>query len=391
MASRARASAYVGGIGSGKTWAGAARIGPWLQAKTLGMVTAPTYRMLRDATLRTFLELWGDICTLNKTDMVATFPSGAEVLFRTTDDPQHLRGPNLWWWWGDEAALYSRETWPIMLGRLRGSEDAAAWLTTTPRGRNWLYSEFVQHPQPGREIIRCQTRDNPYLPASYVDDVYRSYSGQYADQELAGEFVSWEGLVYEEFSRERHVAETPTAPPTVVIAGVDEGYTNPAAIVAVQLDPDGRAHVPEIIYGRQILQDSLVAMAQDLAQRRQIATFYADPSAAGLIAALRAAGLRVVEADNAVFAGIQTVKGRLAMAGDGRPRLTVAPTCPDLLAEFEQYAWEPNAPRDRPVKANDHALDALRYALHSPQPSRDSYVIPPTHDRESELLGEHTI
>jgi hypothetical protein len=58
--------AFVGGIGSGKTVAGCARalaaglgwIGPArIKTPNLGIVTAPTYPMLRDATVRTFLDV----------------------------------------------------------------------------------------------------------------------------------------------------------------------------------------------------------------------------------------------------------------------------------------------------------------------------------------------
>jgi phage terminase large subunit len=52
------------------------------------------------------------------------------------------------------------------------------------------------------------------------------------------------------------------------------------------------------------------------------------------------------------------------VAGDGLPRLTVDPSCEDLIREFETYEYERDASgtqRDRPKKENDHALDALRY------------------------------
>jgi hypothetical protein len=88
-----------------------------------------------------------------------------------------------------------------------------------------------------------------------------------------------------------------------------------------------------------------------------------DPSAAGLRAALLAASIDTTEADNDVIAGINRVQDRLVIQGDGRPRLTVSPRCKNLIREFESYEWMPDKPKDTPKKVNDHALDALRYAV----------------------------
>ena len=61
------------------------------------------------------------------------------------DNPERLRGPNISWWHGDESALYEVSVWRIMIGRLRQyGRLGYAWLTTTPKGRNWIYQEFIQ-------------------------------------------------------------------------------------------------------------------------------------------------------------------------------------------------------------------------------------------------------
>ncbi len=64
-----------------------------------------------------------------------------------------------------------------------------------------------------------------------------------------------------------------------------------------------------------------------------------------------------------VLDGITAVQGYLAIQGDGRPRLTVDPSCVDTINEFESYVWKPE--KDEPVKENDHAMDALRYAIYT--------------------------
>jgi phage terminase large subunit-like protein len=291
--------------------------------------------------------------------MMATLVNGSEILFRSTDSPDRLRGPNLHWWFGDESAMYDKEVWPIMIGRLRADGRAGmACLATTPRGRNWLYER-----QNEMTMFRARTRDNPYLDREFIESLEASYTGSFARQELEGEFVSYEGLVYEDFDRGKHVTERHAEWKRIVV-GVDEGYTNPAVLLVVGEDNDGRAHVIEEYYRRRVLQSDVVAEAKRLNQQYSPDVFVIDPSAAGLKADMRHAGLRVRDADNAVFEGIQTVKGRLAIAGDELPRLTISPSCANLIAEFESYSWKEtkqSGVKDEPEKVNDHALDCLRY------------------------------
>jgi len=76
---------------------------------------------------------------------------------------------------------------------------------------------------------------------------------------------------------------------------------------------------------------------------------------------LRTAGVPARKADNAVFDGIRRVADRLTVQGDGRPRLTMDPGCVNVIREFGAYLWKPG--RDEPVKKDDDAMDALRYAV----------------------------
>lgn len=357
-----RFTGFVAGIGSGKSFAGAVKgLRYAASRKCLGIVTAPTYGMLQDATLRMYLDLAGDaITSLNRTTMTARLVNGSEILFRSTDNPDRLRGPSISWWHGDEGALYDKDVWPIMIGRLReGGRAGHAWVTCTPKGRNWLYER-----QGEITLFRARTRDNPFLASEFVASLEASYTGAFARQELEGEFVTFEGLVYEDFDRGKHVVER-GGPWARVILACDEGYTNPAVMLVIGADHDGRLHVLDEFYRRRVLQGDVVAAATRLCHQYRIGEIVVDPSAAGLIAEMRADGLAVQEARNAVFDGIQRVKQALACAGDGRPRLTISPSCANTLAEMESYVWKDgrDGVRDEPEKVNDHAMDALRYGV----------------------------
>jgi phage terminase large subunit len=68
-----------------------------------------------------------------------------------------------------------------------------------------------------------------------------------------------------------------------------------------------------------------------------------------------------------VLDGITKVQDYLKIQGDGKPRLTVDPSCVNTINEFESYVWKEN--KDEPVKDNDHAMDALRYLAGNVQPA----------------------
>ena len=355
-----RFAAFIGGIGSGKSWAGAVRLlRLCLEQPGLYMVVAPTYPMLRDATFRSVQTVCGDVLRDFRASEFICRIGKSEVLFRSADQPDRLRGPNLSGAWMDEGAMCPKGTWEIIIGRLReGGRAGPCWVTTTPKGRNWLYER-----QPEMTIYRTRTQDNPYLSPDFVRSLEASYTGKFARQELEGEFVGFEGLVYEEFDRGVHVHNGEHTF-VKVIAGVDEGYTNPAVILVLGIDGDGRAFVVEEFYQRRRLQGEVVAEAQRLQAQYHIEAFFADPSAAGLIADMRKAGLPVKPARNEVYPGIQAVKARLAVQGDGHTRLAIAPSCANTISEFESYCWKESRQgiKDEPEKVNDHAMDALRYA-----------------------------
>ena len=355
-----RFTAFIAGIGSGKTFGGAVKGIRLAQPSTLGLVAAPTYPMMRDATLRAYQDILGHTMDLHKGEMLGTLTNGAEILFRSADNPDRLRGPNIHWAHLDEGGLCPPGTWEVIIGRLRADGQAGpCFVTSTPRGRNWLYERSGE-----MRIFRAHTRDNPYIAREFVDSLEASYTGKFAAQELAGEFVAFEGLVYDEFTRPMHVCER-SGPWKRTIIGADEGYTNPAVLLVVAEDNDGRAHILHEFYQRRVLQADVVQACKELVAEYQVESVQVDPSAAGLIADMRAAGIHAAPANNAVRDGLQAVKARLSPARDGRVRLTFAPTCVYTIAELESYAWKETGGtmRDEPEKANDHAMDALRYGV----------------------------
>ena len=373
-----RLTAFIGGIGSGKTTGGAVKAllhstNPRYpeDLPTLGMVMAPTYRMLKDATFRTFVEVAEPaIKEILRSDLTVRLKNGSEILFRSADDPDRLRGPNLHWAWIDEAAMCPAQTFPITLGRLRAKRKARPlWITGTPKGRNWLFTE-VQNMQ----LFKARTAANPFLAPEFVRSLYDIYSGSFADQELEGSFIKLEGAIYEEWDEALHISPRPSGDLRSSFSDVflccDAGYTNPAVILVVGVYGDGRFHVIDEWYQRRQLNAWVGDAAVDFNdQYGPIDNCYVDPSAAALIAEFQSRDLPVTPANHDVVNGIQSVKSFLKGNADG-PGLLVDPRCVNLISEFPQYIWKTRKDgavedKEQPVKQNDHAMDSLRYGIHT--------------------------
>ncbi len=191
--STARYALYVGGVGAGKTFAGAAKI--LTMPPGLGLVVAPTYTLVKDVAYRTLLEIaepHGLIAYRNRSDLQIKLTTGQEILFRSADRPERLVGVNAAWAWGDEWAYVDEEAHDRLIARLR-LEPGQFWATSTPNGRNWLYRRFVEAPAASVEVFRASSADNPYVPGAYVEALAGQYEGAHALQELEGQFVDLSG------------------------------------------------------------------------------------------------------------------------------------------------------------------------------------------------------
>jgi predicted phage terminase large subunit-like protein len=167
---------------------------------TYGVVVAPTYPMLRDATQRTFFEWFRPyVRDHNKSDNVTLLKTGTVIYWRSADQPDRLRGPNLNWFYLDEADYMHRDTWDIALGRIR-RHPSKAWLTTTPdglSGKGWVKEKIWKPSLSDKSylVVTAKTADNFHLPPEYIDALKASYASDFARQELDGEFVDAIGRV----------------------------------------------------------------------------------------------------------------------------------------------------------------------------------------------------
>jgi len=246
--SPARFRMLSGGIGSGKTWAGALEC-LRQPAGSPGMVVTPTSDMSEEP-FKTLRAIAGPAVVevkRGKGDRFLRLSDGKEIYFRSADNPDRLRGPNLGWFWMDEAGQMKDEyPWNVMIGRLR-RQPGRGWITTTPAGFNWLYDVFIRNGTGDPEIetvIAPTASNNLHDNPNFLASVKSRYSSEFARQELEGEFVDFSNS---RIRREWIMRETPP-PGLPVVLGVDLAISQRdgadyTAIVALSRAPDGRIFV----------------------------------------------------------------------------------------------------------------------------------------------------
>lgn len=330
---------------------------------------------LKATTLKTLLESDGELppvlpsgyYTHNKSEKTIRIRGDGEIVYFGLDDPDKIGSYNLSGVAVDQAEELAEEDWTQLRGRIRlrvegiPNQIYAACNPGSPShflAVRFGLAEGHSVKRGCRAITTCSA-DNVFLPDEYLNDL-NSFVGLAKQRYVDGKWVGSDGLVYDRWVRGTFVKSYCTQWKRVIV-GCDDGYTNPAVMLVICEDNDGRLHIAYEYYMSKQLEPAVVTEARGLNVRFKPEAFVVDPSAAKLRASLSEAGLPVVEANNEVFSGIQAVQQRLVVAGDGEPRLTVSPTCINTIREFETYEWKPG--KDEPIKQFDHAMDALRYGI----------------------------
>lgn len=224
---------FVGGRGAGKTWIGAQdMLARSLPGRTY-LIASPTSVLMHDTTFPTFkeqavaLEVWNPSGLRMSPYPTITLTTGATIRFRTAEDPERMRGPNLSGAWLDEASLMPKEAYLITIAALREAGEQG-WLsaTFTPKGlSHWTYETFGRQ-KPDTAIFHAPTKANPFLPRDFHHRLELQYGvrGLRSQQELDGRFVNVEGAEWppEYFADDLWFRDFPT-----------EGF----AATAMALDP----------------------------------------------------------------------------------------------------------------------------------------------------------
>ena len=282
----------------------------------------------------------------------------------------------------DEAIDINKEVFEMLKSRL-----SLPWsccdITTNPASPNHWFKEFLDSADRGVDIYLQEYTiyDNPYLPEGYVRSLEAEYAGTvYFLRYILGKWARAEGLIFPMFLEA--LAEVPNGEAEDLALSVDYGTQNPFAAIAWK-KKGGIWYAEREYYhsgrktGKQKTDDEYASDLEDFmadeiedyrirleASRRELGApmpskiqLIIDPSAASFIALMKKKDwCKVVKANNDVGDGIRETASAMK-----RGLIKISTYMPEWRREVEGYVWDERVEEDKPVKENDHLMDATRY------------------------------
>lgn len=339
---------------------------------------APTFQQARDIAWEQLKKEFSKAgATVNESRLEIRFQSihktETMILLRGWESIETLRGQLFDLVVIDEVASMRNflSQWNEVVRPTLTDRRGEALFISTPKGFNHFYDLYnMQDTDPDYISYHFTSYDNPFIPRDELDKARKEIGDTRFGQEYLADFKKMEGLVYQDFDRKIHIInlKDPEIARRVrrehmveLIVGVDFGFTNPCAVLSMYRDSADNYYVLDEWYHTGKTDDEIA----DYIQALNATKVYPDPEAAMSIATLKKRGVNVrtvVKGKDSIKNGINRVHDLLR----GK-KLFISTECVNLIFEFETYAYpEGKAGKnedENPIKDNDHALDALRYAI----------------------------
>lgn len=340
------------------------------------------------------------VSNFNKQDGIITLETGDVVILASADKPDRYKGGKFSSAWLDEFAHYKSDRQhgirKTVTERFDFGEPATMLVTTTGNGFNPAYD--ILHRQVDDDdnplgsnvyTVTASSLNNPFLTTDDRNRLLRTHgSTSQSEQALHGSFTAAKGLVYDAFRRQSHTVtlrETehnrytsvdddgnPTDRLTVSsdwrMYGYDAGWDDPRVLLEIGKTDYGQLIVLNEFYKSEKHVSDCIRWLADYEKPHGVIYCEHEP---GDISKFRnpsqtsltdpPSGYRAGKAKKDVDAGIDEVRYRLREDHDGRPGLLVASRCENLISEFLSYTEDDVGGSD----VDDHALDALRYAVYT--------------------------
>jgi PBSX family phage terminase large subunit len=372
-----RINLLEGSVSSGKTWVSLVLWAFWVKTmpdspSCLYLMSARSLTTLKRNCLLLLQSLVGEG---NFTFSISSKEGqlfGRRILLEGANDAQaeaKIRGLTLQGAYCDELTKMQEDFFSMLLSRLR-LPGAKLIATTNPDApSHWLKERYIDRRDELDFLdVRFLIDDNTTLPADYVENIKKEYTGVFYQRFILGEWTLAEGLIYPMYADA--IAEPPEGDPEQRILSIDYGTMNAfAAGLWSKYTVDGRTvwyMTDEYYYsGRDTgaqktdaeYAEEIDRFTDGLADEWHKLKTIIDPSAASFIALLRKRGrYNVIPADNAVIDGIRETASCLQLG-----KIKISPRCKSWKKEAQGYVWDQKATDDRPIKVDDHMMDAMRY------------------------------
>jgi len=307
-----------------------------------------TIKNLKGGTSKISLKGWESVVTSEK-------GRGTENDLLLPDEVAFCRGFKQYWDTVLEPTLLTTKGRVVFASTPNGFNDFYELANRAQKGNGWFYSHATSY-------------DNPFNAPELLDKKREELPEDRFSQEYLADFRKQEGLVYKEFLRDLHTYDKAQIDTELYMGGVDFGFTNPAAIISIRKDKRDNYWITDEYYER----GKTDAQIAEVVAAKGFTKVYPDPENAGAIKELydrRVNVCEVLKGKDSIRAGIDKVRELLKQC-----KIRINKDCINTIWEFETYHYPLKKPignePELPIKENDHAMDALRYAILMDAPAK---------------------
>lgn len=353
--------------------------------KGINLILGASKENIERNVLEPMRQIWGVsmVSEINSRNWASIFGEkvyciGAEKMNQVSK----IRGSEIKFCYVDEIVDINKEVFEMLKSRL-SLPYSICHAAANPSYPTHFVKEFIDSAENGVDIYSQEYTiyDNPFLPIEYVRSLEAEYAGTvYFLRYILGKWARAEGLIFPMFLEA--LAEVPNGEAEDLALSVDYGTQNPFA--AISWKKKGGIWYAEREYyhsgrktGKQKTDDEYATdledfMAEEIedyrtrleASRREpnVPTpskiqLIIDPSAASFIALMKKKDwCKVVKANNDVEDGIRETASAMK-----RGLVKISCCMSEWRREVEGYVWDERVEEDKPVKENDHLMDATRY------------------------------
>ena len=353
--------------------------------KGINLILGASKENIERNVLEPMRQIWGAsmVSEINSRNWASIFGEkvyciGAEKMNQVSK----IRGSEIKFCYVDEIVDINKEVFEMLKSRL-SLPYSICHAAANPSYPTHFIKEFIDSAENGVDIYSQEYTiyDNPFLPIEYVRSLEAEYAGTvYFLRYILGKWARAEGLIFPMFLEA--LAEVPNGEAEDLALSVDYGTQNPFAAIAWK-KKGGIWYAEREYYhsgrktGKQKTDDEYATdledfMAEEIedyrtrleASRREPNVpmpskiqLIVDPSAASFIALMKKKDwCKVVKANNDVEDGIRETASAMK-----RGLIKISCCMSEWRREVEGYVWDERVEEDKPVKENDHLMDATRY------------------------------
>lgn len=372
----------VGAVRSGKTYADFYTIPKRIRARVGKAGLAFIFGVSKSTIERNILEpmrtIWGDdfVGSIKADNTAQLFGEKVYCLgCEKVSQVSKIRGASIKYAYGDEVAEWNPEVFDLIKSRLDKPYSCFDGALNPESPNHWL-KEFLDNPDIDIYSQHYTIFDNPFLPKEFIENLCKEYEGTvYYDRYINGVWALAEGLIYPMY-QDVILSEKPQGTPHKSVLSIDYGTMNAFCCLQWDLYDKWIATARYYYSGRdtgmqktdaEYLRDiedrfsPLIAQYRESAKERltEKIPVIIDPSAASFIALLkRTDWAKVHPAKNDVMNGIRETATAMNCK-----RIAVMDYITEFKDEAGGYVWDNSSGEERPIKVNDHMMDAIRYMV----------------------------